>query len=128
MQENKFSKLILVVDDHEVNRELLSIYLGSCGYNVIEASNGVEAVTIATSELPHLIIMDLSMPVLDGFEAARLIREVPVIAEVPIVAYTAHDSCTHRDEAMRVGFNEFLTKPIDFTELDSVIDRFLKAA
>ncbi len=128
MSGNLSGKLILVVDDHDVNRELLSIYLGSCGYNVIEASNGVEAVRIATSEMPHLIIMDLSMPVLDGFEAARLMREVPVISQVPILAYTAHDSCSHRDQAMRVGFNEFLTKPVDFTELEAVIERFLKAA
>jgi two-component system response regulator len=120
--------VILVVDDHEVNRELLSIYLGSCGYKVIEASNGLEAVRIATRELPHLIIMDLSMPVLDGFGAAKLIREVPAIAAVPIVACTAHDSRTHREQAMSVGFDEFLTKPIDFTALESVVDRFLKAA
>jgi len=126
--KNESGKLILVVDDHEGNRELLVIYLGSCGYSVIEASNGIEAVKIATSELPQLIIMDLSMPVLDGFEAARLIREVLVISEVPMVAYTAHESRTYRDQAMKVGFNEFLTKPVDFTELDSVIDRFLKAA
>ncbi len=127
MIANEEGKLILVVDDHEVNRELLAIYLGSCGYRVIEARDGLEAVRLATKEWPHLIIMDLSMPVLDGFEAVRLIRAVPVISEVPIVAYTAHDSRTHRAQAMGMGFNEFLSKPIDFTELDAVVDRFLNA-
>jgi CheY-like chemotaxis protein len=85
-------------------------------------------VKVATSEFPDLIIMDLSMPVLDGFGAARLMREVPEICDVPIVACTAYDTSTHRDQAIRVGFNEFLTKPIDFNQLSSVIDRFLKAA
>ena len=120
--------VILVVDDHEINREVLSVYLGYGGYTVIEAADGLEAVRIATSELPHLILMDLSMPVLDGYGAVRLMREVPAIAKVPIVACTAHDSTTHRDQAMRQGFDEFLSKPLDFTALDSVIERFLKAA
>ncbi|SRR6266542_1818240 len=121
-------RVIMVVDDYDSIRELLSLFLTVSGYDVIEACNGFEAVRIAVSECPDLIIMDLSMPVLDGYGAVRLLREVPEICEVPIVACTAHDSSTHRTQAMRVGFNEVLTKPIDFTQLNLVIDRFLKAA
>lgn len=120
--------VIMVVDDIECNRELLRIFLSASGYNVIEASNGLEAVRIATSTSLDLIIMDLAMPVLDGFGAVRLLREVPKLCEVPIVACTGYDTSTHRAQAMSVGFNEYLTKPIDFTQLDVVIERFLKAA
>jgi len=120
--------VILIVDDNEGIRELLNLFLSSSGYNVIEASNGLEAVKIATGECPDLIIMDLAMPVMDGYGAVRLLREVPEIRHVPIVACTAYDTATHRIQAMRVGFNEFLTKPIDFTRLNFLIDRFLKAA
>jgi CheY-like chemotaxis protein len=118
----------MVVDDNEGNREILNLFLSSCGYNVIEACNGLEAVRIAISECPDLIIMDLAMPVMDGYGAVRLLREAPKICDVPIVACTAHDTATHRIQAMRVGFNEFLTKPIDFMKLNFVIERFLKAA
>ncbi len=121
-------RVILVVDDIETNRELLNVFLSGNGYTVIEACNGVEAVKLAASECPDLIIMDLAMPVMDGFGAVRLLREVPTICDVPIVACTGHDTQTHRDQAMRSGFNEFLTKPIDFKRLNFVIDRFLKAA
>jgi CheY-like chemotaxis protein len=120
--------VIMVVDDNETNREVLSIILTASGYIVIEACNGFEAVKLATRSRPDLILMDLSMPVMDGYGAVRLLRKVPTVCEVPIVACTAYDTSTHRDQAMEVGFNDFLTKPIDFEQLDSVIDRFLKAA
>ena len=120
--------VILVVDDNDTNRELLSLFLTAHGYIVIEACNGLEAVKVATSNCPDLIIMDLSMPVMDGYGAVRLLRTVPEVCEVPVVAYSAHDTSTHRDHAMKIGFNEFLTKPIDFDHLDFVIDRFLSVA
>jgi CheY-like chemotaxis protein len=72
--------------------------------------------------------MDLSMPLLDGFGAMRLLREVPAVREVPAIACTAHDTSTHRRQALGVGFNEFLPKPIDFTRLTSLLDQFLQAA
>jgi CheY-like chemotaxis protein len=120
--------VILIVDDHEGNRELLHVFLSMNGYNVIEAGNGLEAVKVATRERPDLIIMDLAMPVMDGYGAVRILREVPEIRDVPIVACTAHDTPTHRVQAMMVGFNEFLTKPIDFIKLNFIVDRFLKTA
>ena len=128
MKERDNEGVILVVDDYPSNRELLSMFLSSYGYKVLEACNGLEAVRVAISTPPDLIIMDLAMPVLDGYGAVRLLREVPKICEVPIVACTAYDKATHRDQALSVGFTEFLTKPINFTELNFVIDRFLKAA
>jgi two-component system, cell cycle response regulator DivK len=127
-EKEQSSAVIMVVDDNETNREILSLFLSASGYNVIEACNGVEAVTLATSECPDLILMDLSMPVMDGYGAVRILREVPEVCEVPVVACTAHDTSTHRAQAMRDRFNEFLTKPIDFAQLDFVIDRFLNAA
>jgi CheY-like chemotaxis protein len=120
--------VILVVDDNYFNRELLQVFLSISGYNVIEARNGLEAVRLATSEHPDLIIMDLAMPLMDGYGALRILRMVPEICDVPIVACTAHNSSTHRVTAMRKGFSEFLTKPIDFCALDCMINRFLKAA
>jgi len=122
------SRVILVVDDYEANREILNLFLSAMGYDVIEACNGLEAVKVATSACPDLIIMDLGMPVMDGYGAVRLLREVPTICDVPIVACTAYDTATHRAQAETVGFNEFLTKPIDFCLLNSVVARFHKAA
>jgi len=125
---DKSCHVILVVDDNESNRELLSVFLSCSGYDVIEARDGLEAVKVAKSECPDLIIMDLSMPVMDGFGAVRLLREVPEVREVPVIACTAHDTSTHRLQAMAVGFSEFLPKPIDFTQLDFLLGQFLRAA
>jgi CheY-like chemotaxis protein len=127
-EKDSSGPVILVVDDNEVNRELLSTVLAYSGYSVIEASNGLEAVKIATSERPDLIIMDLSMPVLDGFGAVALLRKVPEVRDVPVIACTAHDTSTHRVQALSVGFNEFLPKPIDFNQLNLLVRHFLKAA
>lgn len=125
---DKASPVILVVDDYDDSRRLVCVWLGLMGYKVIEACNGLEAVKIALRACPDLIIMDLSMPVLDGFGAVRLLREVLNNDAVPIVACTAHDTSTHRELALSTGFNEYITKPIDLTHLSIVVDRFLKAA
>ena len=127
-ERDKSCHVILVVDDNESNRELLCLFLSCSGYDVIEARDGLEAVKVATSECPDLIIMDLSMPVMDGFGAVRLLRQVPEVREVPVIACTAFDTSTHRLQAMAVGFNEFLSKPIDFTQLDFLLGQFLRAA
>ena len=124
-QTNSHSHVILVVDDQEVNRELLHFILSCRGYGVIEARDGLEAVKIAKSECPDLILMDLSMPVMDGFEAVRLLREVPEVRDVPVIACTAHDTPSHRVQATGVGCNDFLPKPIDFTQLDYMLEQFL---
>ena len=120
--------VILVVDDQADNRYLLNIFLSGLGYEVKEACNGLEAVTLATSDCPDLIIMDLSMPVMDGFNAVQILREMPATSTVPVLACTAHDTQTHKVQALKVGFNEVLTKPIDFNQLHYVLEQFLKAA
>jgi CheY-like chemotaxis protein len=120
--------VILVVDDQADNRYLLNIFLTGLGYEVREACNGLEAVTLAAGNCPDLIIMDLSMPVMDGFNAVQILREMPVTSTVPVLACTAHDTATHKVQALSVGFNEVLTKPIDFNQLHCVLDQFLKPA
>jgi two-component system cell cycle response regulator DivK len=120
--------IILVVDDQMDNRELLNVFLSSLGYGVVEACNGLEAVKVATKQCPDLIIMDLSMPVMDGFNAVRILREMPETSAVPVLACTAHDTANHKVQALSVGFNEVLTKPIDLTHLNYVLEQFLKAA
>jgi two-component system cell cycle response regulator DivK len=127
-QKDKSSHLILVVDDNEAIRGLLNAFLSDSGYNVIEACDGLEAIKVAKSECPDLIIMDLSMPVMDGFGAVRVLREVLEVREVPVIACTALDTTTHRVQALEVGFNEILPKPIDFNRLDSLLEQYLKAA
>jgi two-component system, cell cycle response regulator DivK len=94
--------LILVVDDNENNREVLNLFLAGRGYKTVEASNGLEAVAIAISSCPDLILMDLSMPVMDGFTAVRLIRAPAETSGIPIVACTAYH--LHRDAALGAGF------------------------
>lgn len=116
-------RLILVVDDNEGNREVLNFFLSESGYRVVEACNGLEAVAIATKACPDLILMDLAMPVMDGFDAIRLIRETAHISSIPIIACTAYYS--HRLAALGAGFNEFLIKPLDFALLDKTLSRFL---
>src|ERR1041384_7933643 len=104
------SHTIMVVDDSNDVREVLKATLNMYGYKVVEAENGQEAVEIAKRACPDLILMDLSMPVLDGYAATRLIREAVEMSEVPIVACSAHNTVDHRKKAFAVGCNEYLTK------------------
>ena len=95
------------------------------GHNVIEATDGEQAVDVAFNEHPDLILMDLSLPKLDGLAATRRIRERPDLRDVPIVAVSAHDGAESREAALEAGCNEYVTKPIDFDQLNSLISRFL---
>jgi CheY-like chemotaxis protein len=119
---------ILVVEDSEDNREILRHLLRASGYGVLEAANGKQAVDICRSRHPDLILMDLSMPVLDGYGAAQQIRELNTLNDVPIIAVSAHATLDYRVKAFAVGFNDYLTKPIDFAHLENVLLRYLKAA
>ena len=120
--------LVMVVDDEKDIREMLIVVLYAHGCRVLEAENGREAVEIARRECPDMIFMDLSMPLLDGFAAAEQIREIKETRDVPIVACSAHDTYAYRIRALAVGFNEYLTKPIDFVRLQNLVHRFLIAA
>jgi CheY-like chemotaxis protein len=119
---------ILIVEDSDDNREILRFILRSIGYGVLEATNGAQAVEICQSKRPALILMDLSMPVLDGYGAVRKIREIEGTDAVPIIAISAHATIDHRAKATAVGFNDYLTKPIDFAQLEVVLHRYLNAA
>ena len=118
----------MVVEDFHDARVMLKDALEMKGYRVVEAADGWEAVGIATRVRPDLILMDLHLPVLDGAEAACLLRELREFNDVPMIAITAHDSADSRADAADCGFDEYVTKPIDFDHLEPLIDRLLKAA
>jgi len=118
---------VLVVEDSDDNREILRHVLRSSGYGVLEAVNGVQAVEICKHQHPDLILMDLSMPVLDGYGAVREIRALDGTGAVPIIAVSAHASVDNRAKAFAVGFDDYLTKPIDFAQLERLLHRYLHA-
>jgi len=116
---------VLLVEDTEDNRFMMRRLLEMSGYAVIEATNGEEAVRLAESERPALILMDLSLPVLDGLAATRAIRKLDGFKETPIVAVSAHDTSDFQSEALAAGCNSYITKPIDFSQLETLIARLL---
>ena len=104
---------MLLVEDNEDNRTIYSTVLRHLGYQVIEAVDGLQAVALARSELPDLILMDISLPGMDGWEATRVLREDPSTRAIPIVALTAHALADDRKRAMEVGFDSYLAKPVE---------------
>ena len=117
---------VLLVEDTEDNRFMMRRLLEMTGYRVVEAMNGEEAVKLAKAESPHLILMDLSLPVIDGLAATRLIRKLPDFKTTPIIAVSAHDSSDFQSEAIAAGCNSYVTKPIDFNELEELIGQLLE--
>jgi CheY-like chemotaxis protein len=118
-------RTILLVEDTEDNRFMMRRLLEMSGYEVVEATNGEDAVRLAESERPDLILMDLSLPVIDGLAATRAIRKLNGFTDTPIVAVSAHDTIDFQSEALAAGCNSYITKPIDFTQLESLIARLL---
>ena len=116
---------VLLVEDTEDNRFMMRRLLEMVGYTVVEARNGQEAVRLAESETPALILMDLSLPIIDGLAATRLIRKIPAAEKTPIIAVSAHDTADFQEEAITAGCNGYVTKPIDFASLESLIARLL---
>lgn len=112
---------VLLVEDTEDNRFMMKRLLEMSGYRVVEATNGEEAVRMAAAESPGLILMDLSLPLIDGLAATRLIRKLPTCRETPIIAVSAHDTSDFLAEALEAGCNSYITKPIDFNELEELI-------
>jgi two-component system cell cycle response regulator DivK len=108
---------ILLVEDNEMNRDMLSRRLQRKGYEVIIALNGEVGVTMAASDRPDLILMDMSLPVLDGWEATRRLKGMPGTASIPIIALTAHVMADDRDKALAAGCDDYDVKPIDFERL-----------
>jgi len=119
---------ILLVEDNEMNRDMLSRRLVRGGYEVIIAADGARGVAMATSDRPDLILMDMSLPVIDGWEATRRIKATPELRKIPIIALTAHAMATDRDQALAAGCDEYDTKPIELQRLLGKIETLLAAA
>lgn len=121
--ERETATNVLLVEDTEDNRFMMRRLLEMSGYRVSEATNGAEAVRTAQAVKPEIILMDLSLPVVDGLAATRRIRQLREFRNVPIIAVSAHDSADFHTEALAAGCNAYITKPIDFTELEDLIKR-----
>ena len=121
----KQKKLLLVVEDFEDSRFMMLRLLEMAGYRVLEASDGEQAVDLAVQKRPALILMDLSLPKLDGLAATRKIRRHRTMGKVPIVAVSAHDAPESRIEALEAGCNDYVTKPIDLDHLTALLQRLL---
>lgn len=122
------AKKILVVEDNEDTREILLYRLKSMGdYEVLLASNGKEALEIATQTKPDLIIMDLKMPVMDGWEATKALRQTEWGKELPVIALTAQAMERDEEKALNAGCNDYIAKPImDYTILKKKVEKLLK--
>ncbi len=119
---------ILLVEDNEMSRDMLSRRLQRKGHEVVMAADGMQAILMAESQTPDLIIMDMSLPVIDGWDAARRLKSSPTTADVPILALTAHAMTGDREKAIAAGCNDYDTKPVDFASLLAKIEALLRAA
>jgi CheY-like chemotaxis protein len=122
---NNRKRTVMVVEDFEDNRFMMRRLLEMSGYHVVEAVNGEQAVEVARRERPHLILMDLSLPILDGLAATRRIRQHEELRQVPIIAVSAHDTSDFHADALAAGCNDYVTKPIDFEQLETLLSRLL---
>ncbi len=108
---------VLLAEDHEMNRDMLSRRLIRRGYTVLIAEDGQKAVEMAASEAPDLILMDLSLPIIDGWEATRRIRAEPATSGIPVIALTAHAMQGDREKALEAGCDDYDTKPVELPRL-----------
>ena len=118
-------KKILLVEDNEMNRDMLSRRLQRKDFEVVMAVNGQEGVQMASSESPDLVLMDLSLPVMDGWEAIRRLKNDPATATLPIIALTAHAMAGDEARAREAGCDDYDTKPVNFKRLMGKIESFL---
>ncbi len=118
---------ILLVEDNEMNRDMLSRRLERRGYEVIIATDGLAGVEAALSVMPDLVLMDMSLPVIDGWEATRQIKANPATAAIPVIALTAHAMAGDREKAIDAGCDDYDTKPIDLSALITKIVRLTGA-
>lgn len=116
---------ILLVEDNEMNRDMLSRRLERRGYQVVMAFDGEQGVAMAQAEKPDLILMDMSLPIIDGWEATRRVKANEATRHIPIIALTAHAMSDDREKAMQAGCDEYDTKPIDLERLLTKIQSFL---
>jgi len=116
---------ILLVEDNELNRDMLSRRLMRKGFDVALALDGGEGLAMATSESPDLILLDMSLPVINGWDVARKLKEAATTSHIPIIALTAHAMDGDREKALAAGCNEYETKPIEFRQLLEKMNSFL---
>ncbi len=119
---------ILLVEDNEMNRDMLMRRLQRRGHEVLIAVDGADGVAVAQRQLPRLILMDMSLPVVDGWEATRLLKADPSTSDIPIIALTAHAMSEDREQALAAGCDDYDTKPVDFGRLVGKIEALLGAS
>ncbi|WP_157015550.1 response regulator [Mesorhizobium xinjiangense] len=119
---------ILLVEDNEMNRDMLSRRLSRSGFEVLIADNGKAGVELAVSEKPDLILMDMSLPVMDGWEATRRIKADLATSSIPVIALTAHAMAGDRDMALEAGCDDYDSKPVDLSRLVRKIEQLLATA
>jgi len=116
---------ILLIEDNEMNRDMLSRQLEKIGYSVITANNGSQGHSMAVLESPELILMDIGLPDMDGWEVTRLLKSNESTRNIPIIALTAHALVTDRAKAFEVGCDDYDTKPVEFARLHAKIESLL---
>ena len=116
---------ILLVEDNEMNRDMLSRRLQRKGYSVVAAHDGEQGLLLARSEMPDLILMDISLPLMGGLEVTRLLKNNESTRHIPIIVLTAHALVTDRERAFEAGCDDYDTKPVEFSRLNEKIDTLL---
>jgi CheY-like chemotaxis protein len=116
---------ILVVEDNEMNLDMMSRRLARRGFNVLVATDGAQGVELTRNEQPDLILMDMSLPVMDGWQATRTLKSDPKVMHIPIIALTAHAIAGDREKCLEAGCDEYESKPVKFPQLLTKIQRLL---
>jgi CheY-like chemotaxis protein len=119
---------ILLVEDNEMNRDMLSRRLEKKGFQVLVAVNGLESIDVARRDQPELILMDMNLPEMDGWEATRRLKSADETKNIPVIALTAHAMTGDEEKALEAGCNDYDTKPVDFSRLLTKISTLLKKA
>ncbi|NWF97949.1 MAG: response regulator [Nitrospirae bacterium] len=121
--ENETPKKILIVDDSHENLEVFSTLMKHAGFNPIKASNGKEGIKLAKEEKPHLILMDIQMPVMNGLEAVKILKEEPSTKHIPSIALTS--LYLQKEEFLKFGFDDYVQKPVNFFDLFKIINKYI---
>ncbi len=119
---------ILLVEDNEMNRDMLSRRLKRKGYEVISATDGARGISMAQTEEPDLILMDISLPIMDGLQATRQLKSDPNTRTIPVIALTAHAMAGDREKCLDAGCDDYATKPVEFPQLLAKIESFLETS
>jgi two-component system, cell cycle response regulator DivK len=119
-------KKVLIVEDNEDNRELVVKVLRNKGYEMVQAADGEEALEKAVAERPDLILLDISLPKLDGYEVAKRLKSMEEFQEIPIIAFTAHAMKGDREKVIVAGFEGYISKPINVRELPEQVRSFIR--